>query len=93
MSTISSFFIFFTGFLFPILVGFIILRNSQRLGSEEFQTKFGTLVEGLRIEEGWGIIWNVLGVLRIMITVTILILLRDYPCLEVLSLIFVSYLF
>jgi hypothetical protein len=54
--------------------------------------KFGTLVEGLRLEEGWGIIWNVVGVLRIMITVTILILLRDYPCLEVLSLILVSYL-
>ena len=54
--------------------------------------KFGTLVEGLSLEESWGIIWNALGVLRIMITVTILILLRDYPCLEVLSLIFLSYL-
>jgi hypothetical protein len=54
--------------------------------------KFSTLVEGLRLEEGWGIIWNVAVLLRIMITVTILIIFRDYPCLEVLSLIFLSYL-
>jgi len=83
--------IFFTGFIIPPALGFIILRNSQRLRDPEFQDKFGTLTESLNLKESLGVLWNVVGLFRIMTTVTILVLLRDYPCLQILALIVVSY--
>ncbi len=79
MSTGASFAVFFSCFLFPIVAAFIVLKNSSSLKSFEFQRKYGTLVENLRCKEDFGMLWNVIGIIRIMITVFVLILVRDYP--------------
>jgi mannitol-specific phosphotransferase system IIBC component len=83
---------FFGSFIFPVLIGFIVLKNSDRLYTPEFQQKFGTLVENISLKEGWRVLWNIVGILRIMVTVTLLILLRDYAALQTLTLIMVSYI-
>ena len=61
----------------PLIMKIIIFKNRKNLGDEVYKSRFGTLTEGLRIEDyhPLGIYWNVFKTDRFMIVGFILFLL------------------
>lgn len=61
--------------------------------SEEFEKKFGVLIEGLRVK-GWiSSRWNFLIMIRWVITCVILIVVKDYSQFQIMLLFIVSVIF
>jgi hypothetical protein len=62
------------------------------LEKEEFQAKYGTLTEGLRLTSTLGIYWNLIVLIRWQLTSAILILLSNHPEVQILLLYGISVL-
>jgi hypothetical protein len=79
-----------------LIVIFLIIRKYsalKQMNSEEFLSKFGALTEGLRVK-GWVCqIWNILIMVRWVITCVVLITLRDYNDMQIIVLYIISVIF
>ena len=91
-STIVSIVIFPAGVIAPFLFTYKLFRERKNLETENFEQKFGPLTELLDASTITKALWNILTLYRWMITIAILILLQNYPSLQVAPLLFMSLL-
>ena len=71
---------------------FSIWTHRGRLESIQFKERFGELVQGLNTKGKLGAYWNVVVLIRWLITAIILVVLRDYCALQIISLLTTSIL-
>jgi hypothetical protein len=76
----------------PLIFGFIILKYSDVLDSKTFKNKFGPLIEGVETKNIAASLWNVIGLIRLQLTISIIILLKDYSTFQLLFLTMLSIL-
>ena len=73
--------------LLPIATFCIIWKYRVFLDSKTFQERYGTLVEGLKIKNVWHSLYHTMQLLKWCITITLLVMLRDYPAIQIVSII------
>ena len=75
-----------------ILVTWITYKNykEKSIKSEEFQERFGTLVEGMNLTTTTGVFWNALILIRWSITNLIMLIVTDHPEFQILLLLVLS---
>jgi Na+/H+ antiporter NhaC len=91
-STVLSFLIVF---LIPVCTAstfYVLKQNINNLESEVFKERFKVLVEGQNTKALIGIFWQPLVNLRWILTNLILVILRDYPEVQLQLLLFTSIL-
>lgn len=74
-------------------MGYVIYLNKSELNSKDFKERYGdTLNDGLTLKGLCGTYWNILVLLRWSVTVFVMVLLRDYYTLQILSLLLISFI-
>ena len=77
---------------FSILIIYrCIKKNQGMLETIEFKNKFGALTEGLNVNTRIGRYWNVIFLTRWLLTLIVMVTLRDYPQLQIMIMLLVSY--
>ena len=71
--------------LFPIVTFSIIWKNRPIFDSKTFRERYSTLVENLKTNNFWQSLHSTIQVLKWFLTITTLVMLRDYPSLQILS--------
>jgi hypothetical protein len=61
----------------PIIMFYSVYKNRANLNDEDFILKYGTLTERLNQNNSISIYWNSILILRWLLTITILIVLRE----------------
>ena len=79
--------------LFPIVTFSIIWKNRPIFDSKTFRERYSTLVENLKTNNFWQSLHSTIQVLKWFLTITTLVMLRDYPALQILSNILIQLFF
>ena len=79
--------------LFPIVTFSIIWKNRPIFDSKTFRERYSTLVENLKTNNFWQSLHSTIQVLKWFLTITTLVMLRDYPSLQILSNILIQLFF
>jgi len=79
--------------LMTLITSFIVVRNAKKNGileREEFKLKYGTFTQELDLSSPYAIYYYPFILTRWIITIVILILLRESPSLQLIFLYFLS---
>ena len=71
--------------LLPIVTFSIVWSYRPFLDSQTFQERYGTLVENLKTKNIWQSLHTTMQLFKWFLTITSLVMLRDYPALQILS--------
>ena len=71
--------------LLPIVTFMIVWNYRPFFDSLTFQERFGTLVENLKTKNVWQSLYSTMQLFKWFLTITTLVMLRDYPALQILS--------
>lgn len=74
----------------PLLTFLIIWKNKYWLQSDVFQGQYGTLVENLKTKNVWQALYGTVQLFKWCLTITSLVLLREYPALQIITNIFIQ---
>ncbi|TNV87252.1 hypothetical protein FGO68_gene8134 [Halteria grandinella] len=88
MSIYTNFILFASVVLFPFIVVGIIQFKKEQIKTEDFNNKFGTIMEGLNCENS--LYWNVIVLVRWGFSYTIFVFMKDFASLQIFLLLFVS---
>lgn len=82
------------GLAVGVIASFIsVMNNREQLDSKAFSNRYGNLVQGLKIKEGtWAPYWNVVILVRWVLTGLVLVGLRDYGSVQICSMLLISLL-
>jgi hypothetical protein len=86
VSTVTTFILFFFFLSLPYILISIIFAHEKLLNSQTFKEKFGTLIEFVKTNTIIKAQWNVVQLLKWKFTIISLILLRNYPSLQIITL-------
>lgn len=64
---------------FPVYLIHIIVKYGKSMEKEVFAKRYGTLTEGLKVDETMSMLYNVVVMLRMLFTCIVLIVLVDCP--------------
>lgn len=80
-----------------LIVILVFLRKATKSGAianeKEFSERFGGLTDGQNIRTTIGIYWNVIIIVRWIVTILVIVMLREFSSLQILSLLIVSKIF
>lgn len=82
-----------SGISICFMIGIITYHKlNKSYESPEFESKYGTLLEGVNLQRPLGMYWNSIVLIRWSLTSVIMVILRDYYALQICSLLIISYL-
>ncbi len=68
----------------------VVKNNTNKIESQEFNCKYGTILEGINVKKIAGQYWNVIILMRWSITITVLVCLRNLPDYQIIILLILS---
>ena len=81
LAAISSIVILILCVGLPFFMLEIVMQRSRgQIKLHEYEETYGTITEGIRLTSFWCYTWNIIGVFRWLITLTILVTLVEVPC-------------
>ena len=71
----------------------IVKKNRNSVYSEDYKSSYGTLTEGLNTGNIVGAFWNIIVLIRWLVTLLILVIMRDAPEWQIVVLLIISVIF
>lgn len=70
---------------YPIFISIVIFKNMNKLNNEEFLSRYGSLYDGLKTDCKLALLYNLLYTIRRLILAIMIVILSDYPNLQIFS--------
>lgn len=72
------------------MIALTVMMRFEVISKKIFEEKYGTITEGLKDTSIWAQLWSAIGVLKWLITLTILVTCLNYPCIQITLIYFLS---
>jgi hypothetical protein len=82
-SSILAIIIFVCVLIFPFLIWFLLWKKQEKLGSDEFKTRFGSTYFELRTNSRGALLYNVFYTMRRLLFALLAIVAEDYTFVQI----------